>query len=298
MEHIIVMNMKEEVRSGYLVTEKTKRIWAVELDLLRKFDEVCRKYGLKYYAMYGTLLGAVRHGGFIPWDDDIDLCMLRDDYEKLKLIAKDEFTEKYFFQDWYNACGRTWLFSKLRNSETTAVEFPDKGPEFNQGIFLDIFPFDEFDDGNADPVFKAIQRELFDCINNPVEMLKGVLAGKQYTMSVQDIMKYTEDYISAERVFDQLTLENMGQSDFVGLYSNEVRGNGLMFLKSVFREAIYYPFEDVRIPVPIGYHDILTKYYGDYMTPVQLPSDHTDRIILDPDKPYTEYLTQKISNKL
>ena len=115
--------LKEEYRNGYLITEKMKKVWAVELDLLSELDRVCKKYNIKYYAAFGTLLGAIRDKGFIPWDDDIDVWLLRDEYERLKQVAPKEFTGKYYYQDWYNSCGRTWIFSKLRNSETTAIEY-------------------------------------------------------------------------------------------------------------------------------------------------------------------------------
>ena len=273
------------------VSDMMRRVWEVELDLLRQFDEVCQKYSLKYYAGFGTLLGAVRHHGFIPWDDDIDLFMLRDEYEKLKIIAKDEFKGKYYFQDWYNSCGRTWIFSKLRNSETTAVEYPEKGAEFNQGIFIDIFPIDEFDDGiHVNAEFKKIQKELFNCINNPIDMLKGILEGKQYTMDIDSVISLSNDYIRAQHLFDQLTLENFGQSDIVGYFYDEMRGNDRKYPKSVFDEVIYLPFENTTVPVPKEYDIILSKYYGDYMTPVKEPNNHQGRIILDPYKPYTEYL--------
>lgn len=99
--------LKEENRDGYIVSALMKKVWAVELDLLSELDRVCKKYNIKYYAAFGTLLGAVRNKGFIPWDDDIDVCMLRDDYAKFKEVAKNEFGGKYYYQDWYNSCGRT-----------------------------------------------------------------------------------------------------------------------------------------------------------------------------------------------
>lgn len=102
--------LKEENRDGYIVSPLMKKVWSVELDLLSELDRVCKKYDIKYYAAFGTLLGAVRNKGFIPWDDDIDVCMLRDDYARLKEVAKDEFSGKYYYQDWYNSCGRTWIF--------------------------------------------------------------------------------------------------------------------------------------------------------------------------------------------
>ena len=79
--------LDEEIRCGYTVTAKAKRAWAVQMDLLHKLDEVCKKYNLRYFADSGTLLGAARDKGYIPWDDDIDIVMLREDYEKLRDVA-------------------------------------------------------------------------------------------------------------------------------------------------------------------------------------------------------------------
>ena len=89
----------EEVRDGYLVTAKVKELWAVQIDLLCELDRVCKKYNLKYILDFGTLLGAVRHKGFIPWDDDLDVSMLREDYDKLMEVGPTEFTHPYFLQN-------------------------------------------------------------------------------------------------------------------------------------------------------------------------------------------------------
>ena len=112
---------REEIRCGYKVSEKMKKVWAVELNLLEQFDKLCRENNLQYFVDSGTLLGAVRHQGFIPWDDDIDVVMFRDDYEKLKIIAKDAVSSPYFYQNSYNDL-MIWAFSKLRDSRTTAIE--------------------------------------------------------------------------------------------------------------------------------------------------------------------------------
>ena len=91
MNEIFIGNMKEEVINGFIVSEKRKAIWNVELGLLKKLDEVCKKHSLRYWIECGTLLGAIRHQGFIPWDDDIDVVMPRKDYDKLYEISKEEF---------------------------------------------------------------------------------------------------------------------------------------------------------------------------------------------------------------
>ena len=90
--------LDEEVRDGYKVSHEMKKVWAVELDLLAEFQRVCKKHNIKYIASGGTMLGAVRHKGFIPWDDDIDLMMLREEYEKLCIVAPSEFKHPYYFQ--------------------------------------------------------------------------------------------------------------------------------------------------------------------------------------------------------
>ena len=87
----------DEIRCDFLVTTDRKKVWQVELELLAEFDRICRKYGLRYFADYGTLLGAARHKGFIPWDDDIDVTMMRPDYERLKQIMKQERLPEPFF---------------------------------------------------------------------------------------------------------------------------------------------------------------------------------------------------------
>ena len=87
-----------EDRDGYHIVEKQKKIWAVELDLLKEFFRVCRKYDIKAHVCLGTLLGAVRHKGFIPWDDDVDVWMTRAEFRRFESVAAREFSHPYFFQ--------------------------------------------------------------------------------------------------------------------------------------------------------------------------------------------------------
>lgn len=136
--------LDEEVRCGYTVSAEMKKLWAVELDLLAEFDRVCKKHGLTYFVEGGTLLGTIRHQGFIPWDDDVDLVMFREEYEKLLKIVDQEFQHPYFFQTPFTDPGLIMGGSRLRNSETTLVsDFENKRPYKNKGIFIDIFILDK-----------------------------------------------------------------------------------------------------------------------------------------------------------
>lgn len=88
--------LEREIRGGYEVSEQMKRVWAIEIDMLQELFRVCDKYGLTIWAEGGTMLGTIRHGGFIPWDDDIDMAMPREDYDRLQEVAADEFKHPYF----------------------------------------------------------------------------------------------------------------------------------------------------------------------------------------------------------
>ena len=136
----------------------------IMLDMLVEFDAICQKHNLKYWIDSGTLLGAVRHQGFIPWDDDIDLSMPVEDYRKFKEIANGELSENIFFQT--KETDKEFLFDyiKLRSNRASIVEFHEKGREvdYHQGVFVDIFPMltlpnTEFHKGYYDELFKLIR---------------------------------------------------------------------------------------------------------------------------------------------
>ena len=143
------MTLNEEIRNGYTISTEMKKVWAVEMQLLKKLLEVCERHHLKIWAEGGTLLGTIRHHGYIPWDDDIDMAMLRNDYDKLQAIAKEEFIAPYFFQSGYTdqfPCG----FSKLRMNGTAAIIPYEIFQNFHQGVFIDIFCYDAVPDNNED----------------------------------------------------------------------------------------------------------------------------------------------------
>lgn len=283
--------LKEEIRSGFLVTEKRKKIWAVELQLLEKFDEVCKKHNIQYFAGYGTLLGAVRHQGFIPWDDDIDVVMFRDEYEKLLKIGKEEFTEPFYFQNAHTD-NMPEVFSKLRDSRTTAIEHPDR-PDLNQGIFIDIFPLDDaYEKDSAEQKIVEVQKIIYLTIIKPDYMREVVSEGIQTIVS-EDIILDLLDLPLSERMkeFETFNLTHFGKTDYVNLVTEEILQRTSGIRREWFQETVYLPFEQTMVPVPAGYEKVLECMYGDWKKCVITGGDH-NILDFDPDIPYTEYFNK------
>lgn len=136
------ISMESEEICGYFVTEQQKKIWNIEINILVEFMRVCNKNNLKFFVAHGTLLGAVRHKGFIPWDDDIDVNMPRKDFDKLVKISKKEFEQPFFFQVVSNDKNSFSGTGKLRISSATGMDFQDIGINTNNGLFIDVFPMD------------------------------------------------------------------------------------------------------------------------------------------------------------
>lgn len=124
--------------------QKTLRgLQLIELELLTEVDRLCRKCGIHYNIIAGTLLGAVRHEGFIPWDDDADVALLRSEYEKFRRACETELdTERFYFQDQQNTPGYRWGYGKLRRKDTLFLREHQEHMPYQQGVFIDVFPLD------------------------------------------------------------------------------------------------------------------------------------------------------------
>ena len=280
---------QEEIRSDYLVTKEIKKVWAVELELLERFDEVCRKHQLTYYAAYGTLIGAARHQGFVPWDDDIDLFMFRDDYMKLLKIGPEEFTQPFFLQNIYTDI-MIRPYAKLRDSRTTAIEHPDMDVNYNQGIFIDIFPLDDVPYGDENTDILQIQKEMWQTVIHPMDVLHSIEENKEFLLPKNvlfDLMRM--DLHQRMQEFENFALNHFGQSEYVNFFISAFFNGFRCIKREWFKDVIYLPFEHMQIPVPSCYEQVLTCQYGDWHKFVRSGSLHQN-IIFDPDVPYATYI--------
>ncbi len=133
-----------------ILDQKTLRnLQLTELELLQEADRICRKNNIRYAIIAGTLLGAVRHGGFIPWDDDADIAMLREEYEKFREACRTELDEeRFYFQDHVTTPGYRWGYGKLRRKDTVFLREHQEHMPYEQGVFLDVFPLDPVPDAH------------------------------------------------------------------------------------------------------------------------------------------------------
>lgn len=111
----------DEVRNGFFITSAVKTAWHAEMDILKEVDRVCRKYNIQYFADWGSLLAAVRHGGYIPWDDDLDICMKRRDYE-LFIRHSDELPEEYFLSTYKNSPDHWFYITRVQNEKNVSFD--------------------------------------------------------------------------------------------------------------------------------------------------------------------------------
>lgn len=128
--------------------ETLRKLQLVELEIANEIKRVCVENNIKYFLESGTLLGAVRHGGFIPWDDDMDIGMMREEYEKFLKIAPEKLSSEFILQTWKNEKDYSLTFAKVRKSDTIFLEYEFKDSSMHNGIWVDIFPYDSVPEKN------------------------------------------------------------------------------------------------------------------------------------------------------
>ena len=285
-------SITEEVRNGYNITEKQKKIWAIELDLFQELLRVCKKHDIKVFAYAGTILGAVRHKGFIPWDDDMDACLERKEYEKLLAVAPYEFKDPYFFQTDETDKKYFTGFSRLRNSNTTGIITGMEDIDYNNGIYIDVFVLDDMPENKFKRtlqldaraiVFKLVNLYYNDDLQGIKKVIKSILVNMVKRGS---LVKLYNKLLQISKDSNKVTL----------MTHSKAYCKRYWCYKEDLKEQIMLPFENIMIPVPQNYERMLENFYGDYMKfpPVEERGEwHEGIITFDPDTPYKEFIRKK-----
>lgn len=288
------MNFEQETICGYEVSSKMKRVWAMELNMVKCFVEVCEQYGLTYRIMGGTLLGAVRHKGFIPWDNDIDLAMPRKDFNKLLEVGPTAFEKPLFFQTPVTEQSRFFCtYVKIRDERGTAASEIEYRKGINCGMFIDVFCLDEIPDG------QRARRRYARQLNEIAKMQRfcfGKSLGGGFVASVKHALQrlvYSLVYNSPDaaqlfRIYHESAGRYAGKGCKQIAHLDFGFKQKFVWNKSDWDAMVMLDFEDVQLAAPQGFEVILSTQYGDYM---QLPDDKSthDYFEFDPDVAYQEF---------
>lgn len=258
------MDMKEQVR----------QVQSVVLHMMCDIDDYCRKKGIRYYLSGGTCLGAVRHHGFIPWDDDADLMMPRPDYERFIRSFGKECGKRYGCMslrtdpDWHRPASRVWD----KRTTVRAKMFDEK----TIGVFIDIFPIDGLPEGKLAQRLFYGRLKVLNVVRN-ASIRKDFWEEEKYR-AAKKVLALFARRVSPRRL--AIRIDHIAKrypfedSREVGAILALHYGSRETIKKELMSSAVWIPFEGREFPVPIGYDTYLSNLYGDYM---QIPKDAEER---------------------
>lgn len=289
---------EQEIRDGFYLDATMKTVWAAELEVLQKVAEVCDKYNLTWYAACGTLLGAIRHEGFVPWDDDMDIWMLRKDYNKLMEVLPKELPEHYRVRSPLTEEGYDQFHTCVNSGSGVSIA-KDWLEEFHGCPFtvgLDIFPLDYLPRNEEE---REMQKRLFLLAGRMAQQAKETDRGNLEVEDEEDVedavakskadilegIQYLEENfnlkINKQLVEDEQWYEASSElwkwanyiammygeedGDYLAEYVDYTRWENKKFKKEWFDEVYSATFENFMLPIPAGYDEVLTTLYGDYM---------------------------------
>ena len=244
-----------------------RKIQLLELEILREVDRICRKHGIHYSLGYGSLLGAIRHNGFIPWDDDIDICLMRKDFVKFKEICKKELDSRFFYQSNDTDPEYFLLYDKIRLNGTLFRESHLSSYNIHHGVYIDIFPVDYLPEN---PLKKIIQFACFHfCrlgLMSKYLVLEARKGTKKYYIAPIFRLFYCLFPLSTlYRCANQVaTWYDKTPHKRIMTFLTVKRLNEI-FNADIFDEFIDHQFEDMTVEIIKQYDLNLKQIYGDYM---------------------------------
>lgn len=286
----------QEERCGHLVTSETKKLWSVQISCLEQLKRICDKHNIQYFACGGTLLGAVRHKGYIPWDDDIDVCMLEADYKKFCQIAPAELCEPFFFQNYKTQKGFGPSISRIRRSDTTGCTAYEKklaDEEYNCGIFIDIFPMFSVSSKKALRVLKNVSIMKYKLALVGYEHMKmQEKQGKSFDLCVI-YWRLMSVFMNHEKLSDRFlkacSVKNVN-TKYIAPVSFTGFSERFIYERAWFDNSTNMPFEYTDICCPDSYDQILRQLYGDYSVFVKGSATHSMAIV-DTETSYKERMS-------
>lgn len=249
----------------HLDATSLRKLQMIQLEMLIEVDRICKKCRIKYNIIAGTLLGAIRHGGYIPWDDDADVALLRSEYEKFREVCKTELdTDRFYFQDHRNTDGYRWGYGKLRRKDTVFLRESQEHMPYEQGVFIDIFPLDGVPDN-------YIKRYLHNfqcfCVRKILWSAVGRIADKNRI----NRLLYGTLYRIPEKVVyyyyhKMIVRSNKRKTQMVRILMFPTPNKSYGYYRKWYEESADIKFENYTFQGIKEYEAYLSFKFGDYMT--------------------------------
>lgn len=241
---------------------QTEHLQSVILMIAKDIDKLCRDNGIEYYLMGGSAIGAIRHNGFIPWDDDFDIIMTRDYYDKfIKICHKNLDPNKYLIQEGI----KDWPlnFTKIRLKGTVIHEYEDDYTSAEQkGIFLDVFYLDNVPDNVILSRMQYFFAKCYLCYLLSVRSYKSATLGKRILIGLSLPLRIK---LIREFIITQINKYNKKETAKLGFFYGRTRYKNAIMKREIYGKPQYVRFEDTMLPVPEQYDRYLTQMFGDYM---------------------------------
>ena len=275
---------EDEVREGFYIPSLMKRAWAAQMEMLEELQKICEKHDIRYYAEWGTLLGTIRHGGFVPWDDDMDICMLREDYDRFRAVVDEELPEGCWYADWRWDDDFDHDVGRLINSRYYVVdgETLEKYHGYPYVSGLDIFWIDSLPEPQEEKQYIAKFTYVYSLIQTIRKSKAGEiqLTPKELEYHTRKVEKLYRISFDRNRPIKQQLyelIETKVAPQYCDAGTKDVSNLPVWTLhtsyrmpKSCFEDSVSMPFENMKIMVPAGYDELLYRKYGqDWMRPVR-----------------------------
>lgn len=254
--------------------QKLRRVQIEQIELIRAFVEICKSEKLVYFMLDGTMLGAVRHNAYIPWDDDADFGMPRPDYERFLSVASQHLTAEVRLETYQNTDNYCYYFSRLASNKNK-IQITNRQDNIREFVWIDIFPLDGMPNGviaRKIHMFRLLYRKMmfqFSRFSQAVNLRRKriwyerVLVSIGKSFPIEKLLSKEKQWVKLDNALKKFPYE---KSSIIVHFLSEYRFKE-MFQKEVFSDGASYTFEGMQLNGPLDYDFYLTQVYGDYMTP-------------------------------
>lgn len=270
--------------------ETLRKLQLTQLGILQVIDQICKREHISYSLYAGSLLGAVRHQGFIPWDDDLDVCMARSEYDRFLTVWKESPPEGYLLQNKENTPAFSQSFTKIRKAHTTFLQYDWEASKYHTGIFVDIFPMDRMPTGKAARLLFQWHCMKYQLLTREFVPPKGSAAQKLVSRLVLSATPQRKRAAAREKLLRKITRDRDGGHPTVGIEMLSTIGTPLP--PDLFDEYVTLTFENGDYMCFKQWDAYLKAKFGDYMTlpPEEERSWKHHPILLDFERDYDEIM--------